>query len=413
MTTLSLRARMSWPARLIAIMMSLLVMWLVVRNAALELLSEREPTAAMGFLPAGSGALAADGWSRVAASRGGVDPVARRRAAEALRREPVNASALALIGLAASADGRLDQARLLMEAARDRDPRLPAARYWLLDHDMRSGDYAAGLNEIGPALRLRPGTGDAIMALVMGLLGIPDGARAVRTKLAENPFWRTEFFRTQAYQPGHAQPLLTLLRSLPPASDPANDAIEQHVVLTAALIGGSPGDAYRLWLSRPPGAGQVPPQAIYDPDFRGLAGTPPFNWALTQNDNASAAMRIAPDLPEGHALALSYRGTTSPLLAEQYRLADAGHYRFQLRARRISGESGQLIAQLRCATGDRPLANLKIDPRTTMGAYQTGFDVPASCPALHIAFVGEAGDRPGSVEMQITGVHLVRVQDSK
>ena len=145
MTTLPLRARMSWPARLIASMMGLLVMWLVVRNAALELLSEREPTAAMGFLPAGSGALAADGWSRVATSGGRVDPVARRRAAEALRREPVNASALTLIGLAASADGRLDQARLLMEAARDRDPRLPAARYWLLDHDMRSGDYAAGL----------------------------------------------------------------------------------------------------------------------------------------------------------------------------------------------------------------------------------------------------------------------------
>jgi hypothetical protein len=396
---------------MITVGLCLTLTWLVVRNAALDLFTDRGSTIPLQFIPAGSSALAANAWSRVVAAGGDVDPTSRRLASEALRREPVNASALALIGLAASADGRLDRARLLMEAARDRDPRLPSARYWLLDHDIRSGDYAAGLDEVGPALRLRPGTADAIMALVMGLLDVPGGPTSVRAKLATNPFWRADFFQTQAYRPGHAGPLLALLQSLPPASAPSDGLREQRAVLSAALIDGNPADAYRLWLSLTPHADPGSPDAVYDADFRGLAGAPPFNWALTKNSDVSTTMLRVADLPEGHALALSYRGTTPTLIAEQYRLAEAGRYRFQFRARRIgAGNFGQLVARLRCAISDRELVAVIADAGPTIGTYQAEFDLPISCPSLRITFMGEPGDRPGSMEMQVTGVQLTRIQ---
>lgn len=388
----------------------LAIIWLILRNAALETLSATAPGEALRFPPASGAALAAQGWSRILAAGGAADGGTRRLSREALQHEPSNASAIALAGMIASADGMFDRARPLMEAARDRDPRLASARYWLLDHDMRVGDFAAGLDEIGPALRLRAGTNDAVMALVMGLLGLPGGEAAVRAKLATAPSWRTDFFETEARLPDHARPLLALLGSLPPMADRDGDSREQRAVFSAAVVQDEENEAYRIWRARD--ARAATPGMVYDPDFRGLPGVAPFNWTLGKGDGATATIEPSGDPSGDGILNLSFEGAAPAMLAEQYILSTPGRSRFSFSFRaRSSGEGGtaRLAGQIRCSRGGAVLASITVMPAPSFAQYATDLAIPPACPAIRIQFRAAPADAPGRLDAQLTGVRLDRI----
>ncbi|UZK69019.1 hypothetical protein OKW76_13450 [Sphingomonas sp. S1-29] len=407
MTTEAAAQGFRW-VRIVAAACALGLAWLAVRQAALGQWQTTRPELAAAFAPAGGTALANLAQARIIAAGGGVDAEARELIARSMRSAPGNAAPAMLAGLAASADGDAARARVLMTIARNRDPRADIARYWLLDHHIRRGDYRAALAEVGPAMRLRPGTREPILALVAALLDDPRGADAVRSALATDPDWRGEFFAGRAGAGSDPLALLALLTRLPRARDPVAADTEQRAVLRAAVEQHHYAAAHRAWRSFVPAAHRRASTTPYDPNFAGLPGPLPFNWTTGDNAAGEATIAPVPDLPEAGAMTLAFHGATPAVLTEQLVLAAPGPATLSLRSRMTGADPvGRIVARVRCAHDDMLLAEM---PLATVGGpiqrFAASFAVPPRCNAVRLQFVGEPGERFGEVRIQVTGVDL-------
>ncbi|RZM11268.1 MAG: hypothetical protein EOP68_04230 [Sphingomonas sp.] len=360
--------------------------WATVRTTALTMFAEDRPGLAMLFAPAGAAALANAAQMRIVEAGGTVDAVARAQTAAALQRAPRDAAPLILAGLAASADGAADRAQALMEAAQARDPRAGIARYWLLDHYVRTGQGNAALAEVGPALRLRPGTRTAIFALVSAMAASPDMRGPVHTALARDPDWRESFFAVQATADVDPVLLLHLLATLPPPADPSSRARERRVVVLAAVRAGAYGEAQALWQSaRPETAREA--GLVHDPMFRRPLADMPFDWSAP--DVAGMQAQTGRD-----GLTVAYRGETPATVAQQL-VPGAGRYRLSARA------TGGVEVRLSCARDESPLASVPV------GGGTVDATIPATCGAAWLRVVATPGDT-GAVNATIADVRLFR-----
>ncbi|WP_033919716.1 tetratricopeptide repeat protein [Sphingomonas sp. 37zxx] len=394
--------------RLLLLAGGIALAWLSVRQAAIGLWQTKRPDRAVAFAPAAGGALANLAQARIIGAGGDVDPAARALVARSMRGIPGGAVPITLAGLAASADGDTARAQALMTMARNREPRADIARYWLLDHYIRVGDYPAALGEIGPAMRLRPGTREPILALVAALLEEPKGAEAVRAALATDPDWRGAFFAVRAGAGTDPLALLALLTRLPPPTDPARAAAEQRAVLRAAIAQGQYNAAYRAWRGFLPAEHRLRALGVYDPNFAGLPGPSPFNWTRVDSAAGEASMARARDLPEGSAMTLAFHGAAPAVLIEQYALATPGAATLSLRARMTGGDPvGSLTARVRCAQDESLLAELALPTASApIRRYAATFTVPPRCTAVRVQFAGEPGERFGEIRVAVTGVDL-------
>lgn len=126
---------------------------------------------------------------RIVEQGGAIDGPARGLIADAMTRVPAAGQPFALAGLAASAEGDLPRATRLMEVARQRAPRFPLARNWLLNAYVRVGRHDEALAEAGALMRLAPETRPQVYALVRAMSARADAAPAVRRALASEPDW--------------------------------------------------------------------------------------------------------------------------------------------------------------------------------------------------------------------------------
>jgi hypothetical protein len=378
------------------------------RSAFQRGFQEVAPSVAAQFWPASGETLAALARLRVAAASGEIDDGTRALYHSALRREPLLADPLALGGLDAANAGDLARAERLMLGARDRDPRFPLARFWLFDHFVRTGKIAPALDEVGPAIRLRPDAITALMTVLAAIANTPDGRTALAKKLAMRPFWRTAFFQTAARSTA-PETLLALL-SGPGAPDRAAAEVEQRAVLLALIEHGDGAAAYQAWRRLLPPSYRAQAQGIYDGNFAGWPGAQPFNWILQKDEIGTARIVAAGDLPQSTALDVRYFGSSAGVLAEQYVFAAPGAYRLQLAARRrASGATGgRLSMEVRCANGE-VVATLPLDGLDSqLGTRTMPVQVAPGCELLRVRLVGTPGEVFSEIAAQITGVALVR-----
>ncbi len=352
---------------------------LAIRGAADGLFEVRRPALAAAFWPASGTALANLAQARIVAAGGSVDATARALSTAALRRSPASATPLVLAGLAASERGDMATAELLMLAARARNPRDATACYWLLDHFVRDGRYAAAMAQVGGAIRLRDGAAAPVFALVAALAAIPAARGAVRAELATDPFWRNGFFQGQATvaDPASLLALLALLQSIPPARDPAAARLERQAVLRAMVDRGAYAPAYAAWRAFLPPAQRPMPGTVYDPDFAGLAGPPPFNWRLQTGDDTMVAIG-----PRG--LSITYAGEQAAVLAEQYLVVPPGTYRLSIAARGHDA-SNRLVTRIVCARDASVLASVPASK-----SQSTNVPIPERCGALQLQIAADS-----------------------
>lgn len=190
---------MTWRLALIALVIA--AMGLSLRAAVTARFDAEQPEQSAWAIPATGNALAVLASRRIVETGGAVDAPARAMIAAAMTRLPAAGQPLALAGLTASADGDLPRATRLMEAARDRAPRLPLARNWLLNEYARTARYDAALAEAGVLMRLAPETRPQVYALVRAMAAREDAAPAVARALAGKPDWAEPYeawARTQA-----------------------------------------------------------------------------------------------------------------------------------------------------------------------------------------------------------------------
>ena len=397
--------------KLLLVIAALPLAWIAARAAVQAEYGTRKPTVAMAMWPADGRSLAAASRRRIVAADGQVDDEARALYRSALNRDPLLAEPVTMAGLDASAEGDLDRAEKLMRVARTRNPREAIARFWLLDHYMRTSRYPEGIAEAGAAMRLRPEARDAVLNVLAALVEIPAGRAALRDALVRSPYWRQGFFQAAATfdpDPGHA---LTLLQELPRNPDRETAQQEQRAVLLALLNKERYDTAYAAWREMVPPSyrGRIAP--VFDGNFAGWPAPVPFNWNLPPGDDSTAVRIRSADLPTSNALEVRYFGSNPTLIAEQVTVVPPGPWRLSLQARRRSEGpvGGRLAMEVRCARGMTPLATLALDNLSSgLRSYATTFLVPADCPALRLRFTGTPGEVFSEVKAQVTAVALTR-----
>lgn len=397
--------------KLLVVLAAIPLAWVAVRAGIQNQYAVRNPALAMAAWPADGRSLATTSRRRIIEADGQVDAQARALYQSAIAREPLLAEPVTMAGLDASAEGDLDRAEQLMRAARTRNPREAIARFWLLDHYMRTGRYADGIAEAGAAMRLRPEAREAVLNVLAALVEIPAGRAALRGALVELPWWRQAFFQAAAtFDPDPAN-ALTLLQGLPRNADRDVARQEQRAVLLALVNKERYAPAYQAWRQMVPATYQSRIAPVYDGNFAGWPGPEPFNWNLPQGDDGTATIVRAADLATSSALSVRYFGSKPALLAEQITLLAPGPWRLSLQARRRSNGpvGGRLAMEVRCARGSAVLATLPLD---NLGAglrpYAANLIVPADCPAVRLRLTGLPGEVFSEVEAQVTGVALTR-----
>ena len=387
---------------------ALLITWLIARNAALQLFADDEPAASLQFAPPNGTALAEMALDQVVMANGVVGPQSHALFEEALRRAPLLAQPLILAGMEASAANDTDRARRLMEEARHRDPRSVIARSWLIDYYLGQGDYAAGLDEAGPLMVLESDAQPAILAMVTALVQIPRARPALVAKLRTDPWWRSAFFQQASDSPALVPGMASLLLAAPNRTNPIGAKREQQALLQGVASQGRYALARDMWLAQLPPAQRGKVSAIYDGNFGGLPGVPPFNWRLHDAPGNIVERVEVSDLPEKTALQISADGDQSVPIADQLTILPHGAYTLSFKVRRLPDAdpgAADLGVVVRCALGD-VLGSSFLDPPSAAEIRTVDFDVPAGCPAVSVRFSVRPGENPGPVDAQLTGVSI-------
>jgi hypothetical protein len=159
------------------------LLWLILRNAAISLFAQTQPSLALAFAPPSGTALAVD-----AAQRRRLAPEARERlAVEALGRDPV--SAWPFVAAARSALERADRPRAttLLEAAVRRNSRHVDARRRLFQLYLDDRRWSEAIDEGVALARLRPSTARNVMEALLLLLEDERGEALLAAKLGPRP----------------------------------------------------------------------------------------------------------------------------------------------------------------------------------------------------------------------------------
>lgn len=289
-----------------------------------------------------------------------------------------------------SGNGQLAMRSFL--AARQRNPRAVAARYFLADLYLKAGMTGPGLGEISALARLVPQSLPTVAPYLAAYAKTASAAPLVKAMLDGQP---------------QLEPVL--LNEL--AADAAN------AKLIGYLWSGRGGEVARPWQSRLVNglvdAGRfseartawarftgisADQDRIYDPEFQAQA-PPPFGWLL-----ASGASGIAD--PQADGLHILYYGRDDLVLASQLMTLSPGSYRLTMQVKASLPVSNSLSWTIHCLPSSSLIAAI---PLERSGAAVAPVDVPASgCAAQRIELVGTAREFPQQAEVLISRLRLER-----
>jgi hypothetical protein len=155
-------------------------------------------------------------------------------------------------------------------------------------------------------------------------------------------------------------------------------------------------EAHQVWqrIYHLPKAAVMAP--IFNPQFRTILASPPFDWTLTAGGLGAAD-------PKNGELAVDYYGRDSGNLAGQTLVLSPGRYQiFFATDGGKPNAASRLFWTVACATGDKTvLVNVAVP--TNPGLHRTigAFAVPATCPAQELTLRGEAGEFPSPISLTI------------
>jgi hypothetical protein len=383
---------------------AILLGWQVVKTSAVDAFVRRQPGAAAAIAPDHPRVSIALAQAEFAARQGRVSTERRAAAIDALAGAALTEEPFYLAAVDALANGREAEGERLLIEARRRDPRSRATRLILLDRYLQTGRVPEAGIEIAALNRLMPRAAEIL---------IPELARMVR-----EPKTGTALIKVLAHEPGLQQAVLARL-----ATAGADPEIILNIAASSKSTAGTPGGlpwqrallsklveqgdlqrAHGLWrsfagLPADSGGGK----GVYDGDFRGAPGAPPFNWQFSTG-GAGVAEQV-----RNPALQIDYYGRENVELATQLLMLRPGRYRLQFRAEGdATGQGSQLLWTVTC-TGSKaqllslPLREVTYSPRTVSGV----FSVPAGCSGQWLKLTGAAGEFPKGQNATVSQLQIV------
>ena len=364
----------------------------VVQNAFVAQFAEVRPDRALAAWPGNPRAELWSGLTAIAAAtRAGqaVSPAVLARLTDAARKDPLAAAPFLVRGVQARIDGNEDLAGRAFLAAQLRDGRSVPARYFLADHDLRTGDAVHGLAEISILSRMIPNGVQGLAPFVATYAKDRRNWPQLRAVFRSNPELAAATLEMLASDPANSDIILQLA----PTSSGTQPVWANRLVQTLVAAGDFE-KAQSVWSAitgsrRPAGA------LVYDPGFSEPKAPPPFNWALT-----SSSLGLA-ERQTGGRLHILYYGQDDGTLARQLLTLKPGRYRFRVRVVGDIGSPPALNWILTCAKTSAPLLAVALSPQVN-----ASFIVPAGCPGQQLELRGTAPELPHTFDVTISGLSL-------
>lgn len=338
-----------------------------------------------------------------AAAKGRAMPDSAQRAIlEAARQAPLAPEPFLVGGTIQQIEGNGQRSETLFLAARLRDPRAPAARYFLADRFLKTGRIAAGLNEMAALARLSEKASQPLGPALAAYARTPGAIPQLRIFFANAPNNRDLTLAILAQDPTNVGLVLALAPPLPIHLTPP--PAWQGILVRSLVLAGNYADADELWRRI---NGIRTRGLLYDTQFRDRSAAPPFNWQLN-----SGSAGVAEPSGGGGLNVIYYGREDSPFATQMIRLGP-GAYRLAMRVEAPVSASG-LAWTVTCVGGtNQSLLRSPLDA-ARKSVLAADFAVPASdCPVQYIELRGQPVDNPETAQVTVSDLRLVSAAPGK
>lgn len=318
-----------------------------------------------------------------------------RRAAVAA---PLDARSFLILGHQQILDGEPSRAVATLEAGQRLDPRQRLIHLLLVDRYLRTGDVGDATAQFSVMARL--GGAGPIAPAIAQMSVAPDTRDAVRRVLRSDPNLEQDVLVDLAKS--DASPTTVFDIASPNAKQSAGGLENWGLVLINRLVEhGDYVEARRVWQRVYRLSDTQVAAALFNANFQKLAAAPPFNWLLIANGVGAADMR-------NNSLSVDYYGRENGDLASQILVLPPGSYQFSFKVEGSKTGAGPTLAWvLRCASGSKAdLMRINASGSGQQRFVATRFNVPPNCPAQRLAFIGEAGDFPATIDVTMRDLSL-------
>ena len=330
------------------------------------------------------------------AARGqSLTPAMLRQVDQIAREAPLAPEPFLIKGALAQVEQRQGLAEQLFTAARARDPRSVAARYFLADRYLRSGRTPQALDEIAALSRLFPQGQASFGPALANFAKTPGAVPQLRSFFHASPELEPLVLTTLADDANNANLILALWKGRGSGAD-VETAAWQSKLVNKLVDQRQYENAYSTWRRV---AGVTDSRAkVFNPSFIKSIVPPPFNWSY-----AGVGGLVEP--AAGDRLHVIYFGREDTVLAEQLLLLAPGRYQLSMDISNPPGEGGEIAWSLTCNPGTDAIFRLPIKQK---GAVAGSFMVPQGCGAQRLQLTGSPGDFAQSQDFSIGKFSLTK-----
>jgi tetratricopeptide (TPR) repeat protein len=308
---------------------------------------------------------------------------ARMLAERALRTNPLDARALAVLALIAEQEGDAVRAANLMRLSGTRTWRDANTQAWLLNYEIGEGNFDQALIHIDALLRSNPRVLDLALPVFAAFALDKQTFDALARLFASNPPWRTQVLTRLSPQLSDVSRLTQLYAALEESKYPPSSS-ELKPYLDRLIKDGHYAEAYRAWRGPLPAGKRLEESFLYNGDFASPIDGLPFNWVFSPAPGANIKVVPSGRNGPGRALLLQFSGArVANFTVGQFILLKPGAYRFtgHVLAQPLRTERG-LAWEISCAESPPNVlgrTNL-IATSTPRTEFSTDFVVPeAGC----------------------------------
>lgn len=396
---------------LILVVAGLALAWTCIRTTITEILPAQSP-AFMRIAPDdGRGALTRAVLALAATvnprdpmsigfGRKSLDPATIAAVRRAAMQLPLDERPYLILGQEQLVRRQTDRGIRSLEAGQRLDPRNRLIHLALVVQYLTTNRFDLAAEQMSVLSRLISNTQPFVATALAQMILIPKTESAVEHALRTDPNLERSVLTTLAKSttsPGR----IFALASPRALADAGNHESWGPALVSRLVDAGQFPEARRVWqrIYHLPEAAVTAP--IFNPEFRTMSASPPFDWTLTAGGLGAAD-------PENGELAVDYYGRDSGNLASQTLVLSPGRYQIAFAAEGGKpNAASRLFWTVACATGEKTaLVNVAVP--TTPGSHRVSgaFAVPATCPAQTLTLRGEEGEFPSPISLTIKGLAI-------
>ena len=331
-----------------------------------------------------------DRSDRLEATRAEIRALAERT----LAADPLNASALYVLGWSADAEGDPERAIRLVQAAVKRSFRETAATYHLLVQSFAEREHGQVVDHADAILRTAPEMTRYIVPMLARVAEDEIAKGLLQQRLADNPPWRGAVLAALPGAVTDVRTPLNLLLALRDAGAPPGPA-ELRGYIDFLIRHKFYELAYYTWLQFLSAEDLARTGLLYNGSFERPSSGLPFDWVIRRSSGATVQVTSAAGVMHGQALLIEFGyGRIDFGGVSQMVLLAPGNYRFKGRLKgELAGRRG-LVWRASCVGGRKLLgeSDMMIGMAPAWRTFDFTFTVPQdpSCRAQEVRLTLDA-----------------------